>query len=192
MKPVSNTANIQFSFGRLQTSTKWMVCNGLQGWSQREVLNWVQISINQSWTVSFPNSIFIFCPLPVVHVVFMGIQRQFLSVLALVVVAVSQEWGGVPPRMGGKFLLSSQPACWAPNTHMALLNKQQSLLLPGILVNCLLFSNSLICLLQPPPPSAGSPPSPLPSWLLPGRGREELFIVCLLKMRGFYILMSTK
>lgn len=41
-------------------------------------------------------------------------------------------------------------------------------------------------------------PAPSPPHFHPGcseaaeRGREELFIVCLLKMKGFYILMSTK
>lgn len=185
---ISNSAVAGF-----KQSTKGTVCNGLQSWSQGEILNWVQTSINQSWTVSFHNSIFIFCLLSVVHIVFMRVQGQFVPPLPW------QWW--LPPgsramcclsRVGGKCLLSSQPACWAPNTHMAFPNKQQLPLIPWILMNWPLFSNPLVCLLQPPASLCRSPPSPLPSWLLPGRGREELFIVCLLKMKGFYILMSTK
>lgn len=63
--------------------------------------------------------------------------------------------------------------------------------------------NELDAFLQPTYLPPASPPANLcrslplllPPWLLPGSGereREELFIVCLLKMKGFYILMSTK
>lgn len=165
-----------------------MVCDGLQGWSQGEILNWVQTRIKQSWTVSFLTPLSSFVP--------SQLSTWFCECAGAICAptAASQESGVVccSSRMGGKCLLSSQPACWAPNTHTAFPNKQQSPLLPGILMNWPLFSNPLICLLQPPTSLCRSPPSPLPSWLLPGRGREELFIVCLLKMKGFYILMSTK
>lgn len=52
--------------------------------------------------------------------------------------------------------------------------------------------------LPPAAPPSPSLPVPSPPRSHPGcseaaeRGREELFIVCLLKMKGFYILMSTK
>lgn len=159
-------------------STKGMDCNGLQGRSQGEILNWIQTSINQSWTVSFHDSIFIFCPLPVVHIVFMGVQGQFVPPLALAVVAASLEQGDVLLIQDGWEMPAQLPACLLSSKHTHGLSQQAAATADSRDLN------ELAAFLQSPylPPAA--PRLPLPVSSLPApvldapRQRERGIIYC--------------
>lgn len=110
--------------------------------------------------------------------------------------AVSEERGGVLLGRGGYELSARLQTCLPSSKHRHRLSQQAAA------ATASRDFNELAAVLQPTylPPAAS--PLPLPVSSPPcshpggsqaaGRGREELFIVCLLKMKGFYILMSTK
>lgn len=111
--------------------------------------------------------------------------------------AASREHGGVLLGRGGCELPAPLQTCLPSSQHRHRLSQRAA----AATATASRDFNELAAVLQPtylppaaPPSLCQSLPSPLPSWLLQaaGRGREELFIVCLLKMKGFYILMSTK
>lgn len=111
---------------------------------------------------------------------------------ALAVMAASWERGGVLLIWDGWEIPALLPTCLLSSKHAHGLSQQAAVTAASRDFNELadFLQSTYLSPAAPPPPSASL--LPLPSWLLPGKGREELFIVCLLKMKGFYILMSAK
>lgn len=157
------------TLGRLRTSTKGTVCNGLQRWIQGEILNWVQTHIKQSWTVGFltPLSSFVSSQL---STWFLWKYRANLC--------LPGEWGGVLLIQDGWEMPAQLPACLLSSKHTHSLSQQAAVTAASRDFNELAtFLQSTY--LPPAAPHLPLPVSSLPAPILAApRQRERGIIYC--------------
>lgn len=165
-----------------------------------KVLNRVQTDHSLSWTAGSRHRIFILLSSLSATLLSREYRRNLclLSPRRWVRWGVSEERGGLLLGRGRYELPARRQTCLPSSKHRHRLSQRAAATTAAASRDF----NELATILQPTylPPAAAPTPQPVsfPPRSHPGcsqaaeRGREELFIVCLLKMKGFYILMSTK